>query len=174
MVVQLYVQGRPTRFIKLADKEGLICLQTSFMPHEGFTIERDKMCACHDEMVVKDRTMIIKKGTHEVTGYPCYGLPLNCTLEEELTIVTWLTRERFLSFGHAIEKGVLKRFLVPNKIFQKQSHSSCNSCEVYGMIREPIFCLKSIVVSMKNKGPTVESVLTCPLDKNWITPSVMP
>jgi hypothetical protein len=158
--VHVYVSQRPSRFLTLAHEEKLIVLQTAFMPNEGIRVARDKLCACHDKLVLCHRTITVCRGTHIINEYPYYHVPIDATPDEELTLVTWLTRERFFSFGHDNINGTMKRVLVPNAIFQSKPHPTCQYCEQHCMIKEPVFCLKSIVLSMKNKGPTVESVLT--------------
>lgn len=161
--VQVYVSRMPPgRFLTLAHEEGLIVLQASgaSMPREGLCVARDKECACRDTLVVRQRTIIVPRGTHFVNEYPYYQIPAAATDEEELTLVTWLTRHRFSSFGCKVTKSKMERFLSPNAIFQTRNHPTCVRCEQHCMIREPVFCLKSIVLSAKNKGPTIQSVLT--------------
>lgn len=162
----LYVLYAPSPFLKRAHDEGLVLVShTDSLPAHAVLFERhDTACACPDRLVVRGRTLVTRAST--VVGHPCYALPDGCTPDEELTVVAWLTRDRFLSFQLTLEKEnindkfkKLKRYLVPNNVFLRKRHSTCPVCDELRLIREPVFCLKSIVVSAENKGPTVESVL---------------
>lgn len=165
----LYVPERPSPFLNMAHDEGLITLTPVFVQGQCMRIKRNLPCACSHPLVVQGRTITVPKGD-SVMGHPSYALPLHCTLEEQLTVVTWLTRGRFLSFGMGVEEilpkrkdgkpnNTITRDLTPNKTFRMRPHPTCHKCEVFDMVKDPVFCLKGIVMSVDNKGPTVESVL---------------
>ncbi|GBO04781.1 hypothetical protein AVEN_231085-1 [Araneus ventricosus] len=137
----------------------LVLLQKD--PKECALIERERDCACDSShrIVVKDRCIIIPKDEHVVSAFPCYAIPKNCTPDELVTIITWITRHRFMTFEHEIEKGNFDRYIAPNNAFYKKSHPWCELCEEHYLKAEPVFCMKQIVLSAQNKGPTVESVL---------------
>lgn len=181
MTVQVYYDARkktPSRFLKHAHEEKLIVLQTAFMPDVGLCVTRGRHCACRDKLVVWGRTVTVSEGEHVVNSFPYYQLPVDATPEEELTLVTWWTRHRFSSFGHEIQPyercKTMTRFLTSNSIFRCRPHPDCEQCRVYDMVKEPVFCLKSIVLSQQNKGPTIESALTCRCNDNFDTPRNMP
>lgn len=175
--MDLYVKEPTSPFLRNCHDEKLVTLKTENVPDHCGKFQRGS-CACNSlhGIVVCGRSIIIKNEEHLVNAYPGYALPNDCTPDEELTIVTWLTRSRFLMFSHGYKNWHLKdcepphcncecsvktmeRFLVPNHIFESQSHKNCNVCTVYTLIGEPVFCLKKVVLSAQNKGPTVESVL---------------
>lgn len=188
--IQLYVAKDPSPFLKMANQEGLVAVRTDSLPLHGVRFERNS-CACSGRLGVHGRTIASKD---VAIGFSCYGLPADCTHDEELTVVAWLTRDRFLSFGFAVEEYKkpnvndeqtnvndeqtnvnddqanvdptkpqkpknFNRFLTPNKLFKRVSHPTCPSCDMYVMVKEPVFFLKEIVLSAENKGPTLESVL---------------
>lgn len=146
-------------FLQNAHDAQLIVLQRH--PEECALIERERVCACHSahRLVVKDRCIIVPKGDHAVNAFPCYAIPKNCAQEEILTIITWITRHRFMTFECDIQNHNFNRYITPNKAFRKKSHASCNLCEEHHLTAEPVFCMKQIVLSAQNKGPTLESVL---------------
>lgn len=154
----VYVSREPSTFLKMASQEGLVDLHVGPLPNHGVCFEkRDTDCACPDRLIVHGRCIVCPSST--VIGFPYYGIPDGCTPEEELTIVTWLTRQRFLSFASAHEDQSLCRFLAPNRAFRITYSGTCGRCEKHTMYKDPVFCLKSIVLSALNKGPTLESVL---------------
>lgn len=120
---------------------------------------RTETCSCSSlhSLVLRGRSIIIKRNTHQALGYPVYALPPDCTLEETVVAVTWLCRNKFKTFKTRIVNGSLTRSLESNCWFSRTDFSDC--CEMYTLLTDPVFMLKSIVVSPYGKGPTLESVL---------------
>ncbi|GFT26020.1 uncharacterized protein NPIL_16941 [Nephila pilipes] len=147
-------------FLQRASQEKLISLETH-VPVECAHIERhcDCACSCPSQLVVQGKSIIVPRDQQVVNAFPCYALPKECTSEEMVTVVTWLTRHKFWTFANTLENGSLVRYLTPQRIFRLQPHPSCDQCEQHLLEGEPVFCLKNIVLSSQNKGPTVESVL---------------
>ncbi|KAG8175201.1 hypothetical protein JTE90_022624 [Oedothorax gibbosus] len=145
----------------MASQEGLVDLHVGPLPQHGLRIERGlSTCACSSEnirLIVYGRYIVCRSST--LMAFPHYGIPDDCTPEEQVTIVSWLTRQRFLSFASAYENNNLGRFLAPNRTFRTKPSNTCSHCEIHYMEKDPVFCLKSIVLSALNKGPTLESVL---------------
>ncbi|GFX43070.1 uncharacterized protein TNCV_2711141 [Trichonephila clavipes] len=147
-------------FLQHAAQEKLITLETR-EPKVCAHIEHHPVCACDSscQLVVQGKSIIAARDQHIVSAYPCYALPKDCTSEEIVTIVTWLTRHQFWTFATTLENGSLVRYLTPHFIFSMQPHASCDQCTQHTLEGEPVFCLKSVVLSGQNKGPTLESVL---------------
>ncbi|GBN19716.1 hypothetical protein AVEN_261795-1 [Araneus ventricosus] len=159
--VRVYVpaQASVPTFLQNAHDAQLVALVRT--PEECITVERKSVCACHstDRLVVKNRCMIVPKDEHVVSAFPCYAAPADCTPDELLTIVAWITRHRFMTFECDLHDRHFDRYIAPNSLFQKRPHASCDTCEEHHLKGEPVFCTKRIVLSAQNKGPTVESVL---------------
>lgn len=146
-------------FLQNAHDAHLIVLEKH--PGECVLIEKDLACACDskDRLVVRGRCIIVPKDEHVVSAFPCYAIPENCTQDELLTIITWITRHRFMAFDYEVQNHNFNRFITPNNAFYKETHPCCELCEEHYLKAEPVFCMKQIVLSIQNKGPTVESVL---------------
>lgn len=157
--MDLYLKGVATTFLNHAHEEGLITLKKGNIPLYCQNIQRGNRCACPFGMFVNEKSVIVPKDQCVVSAYPCYSFPEDCTLEEHVTIVTWLTRNRFLTYKTFVQKGHLHRITVPNKIFEKRPHATCPTCMVFTLLKEPVFFLPNIVLSAQNKGPNLESVL---------------
>ncbi|GFS47070.1 baculo_p74_N domain-containing protein [Trichonephila inaurata madagascariensis] len=97
-------------FLQHAAQEKLITLET-VEPEDCAHIEHHPVCACDSscQLVVHGKSIIVTLDQHVVSAYPCYALPKDCTSEEMVTIVTWLTRHQFWTFGTALENGSLVR-----------------------------------------------------------------
>jgi hypothetical protein len=157
--VQLYVH-ETNDFLLNCEKEGLVVLLRQ--KNNGIQIERLCSCACNSphDIVVDGNSVIIVRDKHIVSGFPSYALPLNCTDKEIVTIVAWLTRHNFYVFQSVMQNNCLKRGIVSSeKTFLKTAHDTCSRCERYTLDRDPVFCLKRIVISAQKKGPTVDCVL---------------
>lgn len=136
--------------------------------------DRTDSCACPTRhgLALQGRCIIVPRDQHALVAYPLYALPPDCTLEETCVIVTWLHRHRLKTFQSAIVEGgpyaktyakneTLKRTLGTQNLFQKTPYGAC--CECYTLQKDPVFMLKSIVISPYGQGPTLESV--CQLNK---------
>lgn len=148
-------------FLKLADAEGLIrVFQCSTPPEKSVFIQRFDSCACYDteKLIVDGDSIIVNNGQHEIVGYPAYVLPPDWTEEEVLTIVTWLSRRKFHTFTQRIMFNTLNRFLEPARFF-KVKKLNCGGCYRHKLNGLPVFFLKHTVLSSRNKGPTLESVV---------------
>lgn len=164
--MDLYVQEFPSTFLKNSNDEGLVTLKTDSVPPHCARIEKGLRCACSskDGIVVSEQSITINNDAHLLCAFPCYALPNRCTLEEQKTIVAWLTREKFYNFGHHCkrignQKRKFERFLMPNTVFLKKLNISCEKCSTFTLRGEPVFFLSKNVLSAQNKGPTLESVL---------------
>lgn len=117
-------------------------------------------CACNTthELIVDNKCVFFRDEENQLNSFPAYKLDGQFNDEELITILTWLTRSKFYIFQSNIQDGSLCRFLSRN-IFKEQK-SSCQRCYKYFLKGTPVFCLKTIVVSGRNKGPTLESVLS--------------
>lgn len=154
----VYVSRNPSLFLKMAAQEELVDLHVGPLPEHGVCFERrDTDCACPNRLIVNGRCIVCPSST--IMAFPHYGIPDGCTPEEEITIVTWLTRQRFLSFGSDWKNKTFSRYLDNNGVFEKHTSEKCPNCEKYVMDKDPVFFLKSIVLSALNKGPTLESAL---------------
>lgn len=163
------VYARPSRFLKHAHDTGLITLKSGIAPNHCARIVRGSSCACSapNGLVVNGRNILVELDQQSISGFPGYVLPDDCTHDEELTVVTWLVRHRFLRFhtyrepvdkdNKESKKKKLVRDLDSNLFRCKDL--GCKKCSINTLISEPVFCLKGMVVSAQNKGPTVESVL---------------
>lgn len=173
--VQLYVNnddGLVSRVLLSADREKLIQIgrKNSAAVPEHYarvismsSIKRNNTvvnvpCACPDSIVLEDSGIIVPRRQHAVAGYPGYFIETHCNDKELFTLVVWLTRNRYQRFYNRIENGSLVRYLAPNKVFRKLDHETCAECERHVLSGDPVLCLKHIVLSQYNKGPTVESV----------------
>lgn len=159
-VYQLDGKESSKDFLSNADQEGLIKLHRISTPPQGSVfIEKNAICACSNHAIVVNNkdTITVVKGEHQVAGFPAYVLPPDCDDEEALAVVAWLTRHQFHTFTSKIEDGSLVRKLEPCRFFRKIPHQSCEICESYELIGDPVFFLKHIVLSKQNKGPTLES-----------------
>lgn len=126
-------------------------------PHVRF--ERTDGCACstRDLLAIKGRSIITGINKHLASQYPLYALPEDCTLDEAFMIMAWLLRNKFKSFKTRIVNGSLQRSLESNSYFKNTLHGNC--CETFHLKYDPVFMLKSIVLSAYGKGPTLESCL---------------
>lgn len=154
--MNLYAQ--PTPWLQRAHDAGLVTLHTQDAPSYSASIARGLPCACHVSLVVNGRTMIVRMEEQSISAHPGYVLPNDCTPEEQLTVVTWLARNRLVRFCTEFQSGKLTRCLDKN-LFRKKLHE-CQNCFVNTLEHEPVFCMKQMVVSAQNKGPTLESVLS--------------
>lgn len=116
-------------------------------------------CACgtRNGLAVRHRTLFVQK--HKLLlGFSLYVLPPDCTFDETVVIVTWLTRFRFKRFQSVVERGWFYRTVENSESFFRVSdHTEC--CQMFTLEEDPVFMLKSIVLSPFGKGPTLESVL---------------
>ncbi|GIY89204.1 uncharacterized protein CEXT_656531 [Caerostris extrusa] len=117
-------------------------------------------CACtmKDGICVGEHKIMVVRDKHAVAGYPAYALPSGFTDSQVLTLFAWLTRHKFYTFGSTIENGSLVRYLTPSRLFRSSPHPTCPQCECHSLVGDPVYCLKNIVLSAQNKGPTIESV----------------
>lgn len=153
--------AKPSHFLQLAHDAGLIVLRTDFFPNYYARIVREHPCACGSPngLVVNGRSIVVEKDQQSISGFPGYVLPDDCSSDEQLTIVTWLTRNRFVTFSTHLDSNNKLIRCLDSKIFQKEIHK-CQKCYVNKLVAEPVFCMKEMVVSAQNKGPTLESVLS--------------
>lgn len=154
--ISLYVpEDVPRRFLESMDLHIKI-VPERVDPHALF--DRSDTCACptRDFLAIRDRRITVKRDQHQVLGFPTYALPNDCTFEETVVIAAWVLRRRFKTFKTCILNGSLHRYLEVGECF-KVEKGEC--CETYILVRDPVFMLKSIVVSPFGKGPTLESVL---------------
>lgn len=125
--------------------------------------DRTDTCACptRNALAIQGRSILVRHHQHMLLGFPLYALPSDCTVEETYVIVTWLFRHRLKTFQSTIVNGSLKRTLGNRTLFQKTPHGEC--CVRYTLLKDPVFMLQSIVLSLYGKGPNLESV--CRLNK---------
>lgn len=116
-------------------------------------------CACDSphEWVVDGKCISFRNESNLLATFPGYALEGSFSSEEQTTVLTWLTRSKFYALQHAIENGTLTRYMSHTAF--KKIDSKCGKCFRYRLGGIPVFCLKKIVVSGENKGPTLESVL---------------
>lgn len=168
--VSLYVpDGVPKDFLNAVAASKLVRLVPVLKkPYALF--DRTDSCACSTEhgLAVRGRSVIVPRDQHAVVGYPLYALPPDCTIEETFVIVTWLLRHRMKTFRGDVAEGgpysknfakkeTLKRTLVGanNDLFKKTDVGGA-CCERYTLEKDPVFMLKSIVLSPYGQGPTLE------------------
>lgn len=170
-LVSLYVpDGVPRDFLTAAEDSQLVRLVSVLTePHALF--DRTDSCACSTRhgLAIRGRSVMVPRDGHAVVGYPLYALPPDCTSEETNVVVTWLSRHRMKTFRSVVEIGgpyvkhydkeeTLKRTLGPathDGLFRKTRHGEC--CEIYTLEKDPVFMLKSVVLSIHGRGPTLES-----------------
>lgn len=168
-LVSLYVPDSvPKDFLNIASS---LVQQVSVLTDPYALFDRTDTCACptRNGLAIQGRSLLVRNHQHTVVGFPLYALPPDCTREETHVIVTWLLRHRFKTFQHAIVEGgpyakeplnrhpeTLKRTLGNQSLFKKEPRGPC--CEKYTLETDPVFMLKSIVLSPYGKGPTLESV----------------
>lgn len=153
------VYAKPSHFLQLAHDSGLVTLNTGAAPNYCAQIARELPCACASPngLVVNGRRIIVEKDQQSISGFPGYAFPDNCSLDEQLTLVTWLVRDRFVRFCTFLDSQKKLTRTLDSTFFQTEMHD-CEKCFINTLVAEPIFCTKGIVVSAQNKGPTLESV----------------
>lgn len=152
--VSLYApESVPRDFLNLADELVLLAPKTED-PYALF--DRTATCACHtrDCLALRGRTVTTRKNHHEVAGFPMYALPEDCTTEETAVVVAWLYRSRFHTFKCTVKDGIMRRYLATGGLF-REAPTAC--CVTYTLDHDPVFMLKTMVVSAHGKGPTLES-----------------
>lgn len=157
-LVSLYVPDSvPRDFLNLATE--LVSLVPAPVDNSSFALfDRTVKCACgtRDGLAVRHWTLFVKKN-NPLLGFPLYALPPDCTFEETVVIVTWLTRFRFKTFQSIVEEGWFYRTLESDTVFRSVSCGDC--CQSFILERDPVFMLNSVILSPFGKGPTLESVL---------------
>lgn len=168
-LVSLYAPDSvPKDFLKLADGQLVSLVPAAPSPADPFALfdrsSTTTTCACgtRNGLAVRDRTVL--SNNKLPMGFPLYVLPPDCTFEETVTIVTWLTRFRFKTFRHCVEEGWFYRTLESEPVFRVSSSRDDDDddekcCQSFTLDRDPVFMLKTIVLSPFGKGPTLESVL---------------
>lgn len=158
-LVSLYAPDSvPKQFLNLATE--LVSLVPA-VPDDtaSFALfDRPRNCACgtRNGLAIYHRTLLINRN-NTLLGFPVYALPPDCTLEETVVIVTWLTRFRFKTLKYTINNGWFHRSLETDALFHITECGDC--CQSFTLVNDPVFLLKSIVLSPFGKGPTLESVL---------------
>lgn len=162
LAVAVFAPAR-TPFLQHAEEEGLVRLLDVAMP-EHTVFDRAPPCACRskDGLAIHDEGGVVVAHDHLlVRGSSCYSFDRLDPDRDYPVAVSWLIRNKFLTFHSTIENGSLVRFLSPNQLFRRRP-TSC-ACVRYDLVGEPVYCLKQSVLSFTNKGPTLESVLQkCP------------
>lgn len=128
-------------------------------PNIAITIERNS-CACgtRDGIAVMQYSIFIKNLDRFVTSHENYIL--KCKLESEMkTTILWLVKSQFLTFDYSFENYQFKRCMSQRFFYIYPLACGCTRYELKG---EPVYCLKSIVVSANRTGPTILSTI----DKN--------
>lgn len=167
-LVSLYVPDNvPKDFLNLADGQ-LVTLvfaaptddaaAASFALFDRITHPSGGGCACgtRNGLAVRHRTLFVQKNK-PLLGFSLYALPPDCTFDETVVVVTWLTRFRFKRFRSVVERGWFYRTLESESFFRVSDYGEC--CRMFALEEDPVFMLKSIVLSPFGKGPTLESVL---------------
>lgn len=162
-LVSLYVPDNvPKDFLNLAAKE-LVNLvpvaptdDASFALFDRITYPGRCACGTRNGLAVSHRTLFVQKN-NQLLGFSLYALPPDCTFDETVVIVTWLTRFRFKKFKSIVEQGWFYRTLESEPFFTVSDCGEC--CQTFALEKDPVFMLKSIVLSPFGKGPTLESVL---------------
>lgn len=146
-----------------------------------YVLIESKTCACNtrDGIAVNEWSIFITDYEKYVKSYEYYFVNCN-TKEEVVTAIFWLLKSYFQTFigtrnnplynknksvplddeNKPVEKKICKY------IYEKQMserffyiyYEKCG-CIKYELMGDPIYCLKSIVVSPRTKGPTVKSVV---------------
>lgn len=113
-------------------------------------------CACgtRDGLAVRGREVLARRNSHPATAHRAYALPPDCEFEETVVVVAWLWRHHFKTFRCNLSDGTLRRDLC--SAHHPSRTEGC--CERYLMKADPVFMLKSIVLSPYGRGPTLESV----------------
>lgn len=157
-LVPLYAPDSvPKDFLNLATP--LISLVPAPTADEPFALfDRSPTCACgtRNGLALCHRTLLIQRNK-TLLGFPVYVLPPDCTFDETVVSVTWLTRFRFKTFQSTLKEGWYFRTLENDSFFKVADCGDC--CQSFTLEKDPVFMLKSIVLSPFGKGPTLESVL---------------
>lgn len=157
-LVSLYApEGVPRDFLDAAEFVNLVPRLAE--PYALFGRTETCSCVTRNSLALSGRSVLIRRNTHQALGYPLYALPEDCTAEETVVVVAWLCRNKFKTFKTRVANGSLQRSLESDCWFRKTDRTDCCCCETYTLVRDPVFMLKSIVVSEYGTGPTLESVL---------------
>lgn len=149
-LVSLYVpEGVPREFLIASELVHLVPTLTE--PYALF--DRTDTCACNtrDSLALRGRSVIVAR--EKVYGFPLYALPADCTLEETRTVLVWLFRHRFKTFKTRLVFGSLVRSLDSGCYFHI---ATTGCCEIMTLNTDPVFMLKSFVLSPYGKGPTLQ------------------
>lgn len=154
--VSLYAPASvPRDFLNLAD--GLVQLVPE--PEDPYALfDRTATCACptRDCLALRGRSVVARMHQHQAAGFPLYALPADCTRDETAVVVAWLFRHRFHTFRCRVRDGSLRRSLASGGLFREApTEPAC--CVTYTLDRDPVFLLRTLVVSAHGRGPTLES-----------------
>lgn len=143
----------PRSFLDQAFDAGLIDIIQPAEPYALF--DRTESCACstRDMLAICNRTITVKKDHHQASCFPYYALPEDCTFEETYVIVAWLVRHQLVSFHTSNQ---LHRSLKSNFWF---THHLKDCCESFTLTKDPVFMLKTIVLTPYGKDSVIEKCL---------------
>lgn len=124
---------------------------------ECYVLIESKSCSCDTQngIAVHNSSILINNFDHYIKCHENYILDYK-SKEEIATAIFWLLKSNFLTFDYELEKSKFTRHL--SERFFYITYKSCG-CKEYELKGEPIFCLKNTVVSSRNTGPTVKSVI---------------
>lgn len=157
-MINIYVEEKNQIPLSYVKSQIVNILETK--PNSCMLIE-SKSCACNTKngIAVHESSIIIDDIDNYVTSHENYIL--NCKNKNEIiTAVFWLVKSNFYTYDyHFIKEYTIKMFKRNlSERFFNVKHKMCN-CVEYELTREPIYCLKSNVVSSRKIGLTVKSVI---------------
>lgn len=153
-MLNVYMEDKNKIFSSYIESELVNIIDTK---PEHYALIESKPCACNSRngTSVQNSSIIIKNLDNYIKGYENYIL--NCQSEEEIkTVIFWLLKSNFYTFSSRVENRKYKRNLSERFFYIYYKTCGCIEYELRG---EPIYCLKSIVVSSRKTGPTVKSVI---------------
>lgn len=153
-MLNIYVEDKKVIFKSYIESGLVNVLETK---PEYYVLIESKSCSCKTQhgIAVHNSSILINNFDHYIKGHENYILEYKSE-EEIITAIFWLLKSNFLTFDFKLEKSKFNRHL--SERFFSIKYKSCG-CKEYEFNGEPIFCLENTVVSSRNTGPTVKSVV---------------
>lgn len=153
-MLNIYVEDKNVIFKSYIESGLVNVLETK---PDYYVLIESKSCSCDTlhGIAVHNSSILINNLDLYIKGHENYILEYK-SKEEIITALFWLLKSNFLTFDVKVKTSQLSRHL--SERFFSIKYKSCG-CREYTLNGEPIFCLETIVVSSRNTGPTVKSVI---------------
>lgn len=164
-MIKLYIPDGESVPFQSYIEEGMVSVITQ-EPDFYTTIER-KNCACNtiNDIAVYNNSIFIKSKDQYIVGSSCYRVKFETKDEFEICVL-WLIKSHFQTFSSNIGKFFCNRTEKWETTLERKVTTfffNCRplpcQCFQYTLDEIPVYCLKHIVVSGENKGPTIGSVI---------------